>query len=154
QDVFRPLLAFKIWGVTYAADQKFYRWIAMADALAVYCLCMMVAERSWIKIIFALILAFRPQTFLEDRALLAIISVALMCRGFASQKKPFFIAAGVFAIGSCLYSLDIGVTLLGGFGFYFLFNPKKFLRPFLIGAASASLLFGIYLLFIGGLKNF
>jgi len=171
RDIVRPLVSFEIWGTTYAGFQELRPWLAGTGGVLFFLLLLTILKRRWWIIIMGLILIWRTNLFMPERAVPSILTGFLLCLGLTRFRPSEFpkvkwnyglVLGGVSAIGALLYSLETGLTLLAGI-FSYLFiakivgHPKEFrilATNLLLGSSIAIGIFLIYLVVIGGLPNF
>ena len=163
----RPLIAFRIWGVSYASDQRLGPYLSALSALFLFLITIRICRfRLW-ALLAGFILWWRVDLFLPDRTVFrASHGPIWLCQGLAEpmarRSRLWLFAGGFFCVGVLLYSLEMGATLMAGVGLYALlslvFGPwrdgARTLAWISAGAAAGVSIFLIYLLCVGAVFPF
>jgi len=166
RDVAQPLIAFRLWGVTYDSEQRIRAVVQSAGAALMLGIVFAVSRSLLWTLVVGFVLAVRNDLVIPERVTPVLLTAFLFCLRLqmktGSRATWTGFLAGLSAAATLLYSFEMGFTLLVGMVFSaglikWVDREKMDSTPWRdagMGLGVAAVLFGIYLVSISGLQWF
>lgn len=171
REVIQPLIAFKLWGESYEAILRLSQGMVALNFVLLFLICSELYSSTLFALWVGLVLLLRVDLFLPERVFPLLLASYFLIAAFRTKNTPenltrqnrFLFLGGFLALGTCLYSLEIGVTFVMGvalalaFGFYLKLRDPSTMsvgKPILGGFVFGTGILFIWLWHTGAISYF